>query len=237
MTAGTDGMLSSQHTRTNEQVSRVLFRQILRGEIAVGAKLPTERRLAQAFQVNRATVREALRYLENLELIAVRQGDGAYVRNYLESGNLEIAKALVRVDATARREVLTALLEVRRTHTPQAAYTAALRRTSEHLRQLEQAALHRPDLAVIERDQQVHHIIALASGNILNVLLNNFFKDCFYDTGALYFRTARHRRRSERFHRDIYAAIADQNAGQAREIVHEVLRYAEKALLKEIAAR
>jgi GntR family transcriptional repressor for pyruvate dehydrogenase complex len=228
---------ASQRARTNERISRVLFRQILRGEIAVGEKLPTERRLAQTFQVNRATVREALRYLENLELVAVRQGDGAYVRNYLESGSLEIARTLVRVDTDARREVLTALLEFRRTHTPQAAYTAARRRTPEHLRQLEGVALQRPDLAIIERDRQVHHLIALASGNIINVLLNNFFKDCFYDFGALFFKTDRHCRRSEKFHRDIYTAIADRKAGQARAIVHDVLQYAEKAVLKEIAVR
>lgn len=88
----------SRRPRTHERVIQVLLQRIFRGKIAVGDKLATERTLAQEFQVNRATVREALRYLENLELIAIRQGDGAHVRNFRESGNLEIAKALMQVE-------------------------------------------------------------------------------------------------------------------------------------------
>nr|MBL0716303.1 FadR family transcriptional regulator [Desulfobacterales bacterium] len=76
--------------------------------------------------------------------------------------------------------------------------------------------------------------IGLASGNILHVLMINFFEAFFYYFGNLYFGNARHRRHSEKFHRDIYDAIAKQDAGQAREIMHAVLRYAEQALFVEI---
>jgi DNA-binding FadR family transcriptional regulator len=222
---------SEPRARTHEQIFRTLFQRIIQGELAVGSRLPTERGLAQTFAVNRATVREALRHLENLELVAVRQGDGAYVRDYLESGNLEVAKLLMRVNAHTRREVMAALLEIRRVHLPEVAYAAALRRTPAHLRQLERACRHDPAQPLIERDRQVHQIIARASGNILHVLLTNYFKDCFYDFGAAYFNEARHCRRSERFHREICAAVADQNAGHAREIMRAVLEYAETVVL------
>ncbi|MDJ0809349.1 MAG: FadR/GntR family transcriptional regulator [Desulfobacterales bacterium] len=227
----------ARRTRIHEQITRKLLRQIIRGELAVGAKLPTERTLARTFAVNRATVREALRYLENLELVAVRQGDGAYVRSFLESGNLQIAKDLIQVDRAMRQEVLTALMEVRRNNLPAVAYAAALRRSPAQLQQLEKAALHSPDQTVMARDQQVHRIIARASGNILNVLLINFCEDFFDAFGDLYFGSARHCRRSEAFHRDICEAIAQQNAGHARDIMRDVLQYAETAVGAAVAGR
>ncbi len=230
VTSRSNREIHAKRPRIHERVSRVLLRQIFRGEMAVGGKLPTERALARTYEVNRATVREALRYLENLELVTIRQGDGAYVRNFLESGNLQIAKDMIQIDKDMRRAVLTALMEVRRNNLPEVAYAAALRRTPEHLQQLEEAALHSPDQAVMKRDQEVHRIIARASGNILNVLLVNFFEDFFYAFGDLYFDNARHCRRSERFHREIYAAIAQQNAGHARDIMRDVLQYAETAV-------
>jgi len=237
MTANSNHHAPEKRARMHERVSRVLLQRIIRGTLPVGSKLSTERALAAEFQVNRATVREALRYLENLELIAIRQGDGAYVQSFLESGNLEMAKALMHVDETMRREVLSAILEVRRINSPEVAYAAALRRSSVHLKQLEQAALHSPNLPILERDKRVHHIIGLASGNILQILMTNFYEDFFYSFGHLYFGNEKNRHRSQVFHRDIYHAICEQNAGVARDIMQDVLQYAEHAVLEEIESK
>jgi GntR family transcriptional regulator, transcriptional repressor for pyruvate dehydrogenase complex len=234
MTAPSDHRAPAKRARIHERVSRILLKRIIRGEIPIGARLSTERALAAEFQVNRATVREALRYLENLELIAIRQGDGAYVKNFLESGNLETAKAVMHVDDAMRLEVLTAILEVRRINSPAVAYAAALRRSPDHLARLQQVALHSPDLPILERDKNVHHIIGLASGNILQILMTNFYQDFFYDFGHLYFLNDNNIKRSEAFHRDIYHAIRDQNAGMARDIMRDVLQYAEQAIREEI---
>jgi GntR family transcriptional regulator, transcriptional repressor for pyruvate dehydrogenase complex len=46
-------------------VSRELRRMILRGDLKTGEQLPTELQLAQHFGVNRSTVREGIRQLEN----------------------------------------------------------------------------------------------------------------------------------------------------------------------------
>ena len=216
-------------------MTRALLGDLFRGTIAPGEKLPTERAMAETFAVNRATVREALRYLEHLDLIAVRQGDGAYAKHFLESRNLETAKAMVRVDADLRRAVLTAVLEIRRINSPEVAYAAALKRSPEHLHQLEQIAFQHEDRGMLERDKAVHRIISRASGNILHVLMTNFCQDFFGDFGHLYFARDANCKRSARFHRDIFHAIRDQNAGVAREIMREVLAYAERAVYDALA--
>src|SRR4051794_13190056 len=57
-----------------ELVAGHLRRQIVRGELAEGAALPTEAALMQQFQVSRPTLREAFRVLESESLITVRRG-------------------------------------------------------------------------------------------------------------------------------------------------------------------
>jgi GntR family transcriptional repressor for pyruvate dehydrogenase complex len=230
-------MEAGQHARpvrTHERVSGALLGKLFRGDIAPGEKLPTERTLARDFDVNRATVREALRYLENLELVAIRQGDGAYVKPLLESGNLEIAKAMVRIDPSWRREVLAAIHEIRRINGPEMAYAAALNRSPAHLQHLETLALRPEGSHILERDKRIHRVIAQASGNILLILLTNFCMEFFDDFGDLYFAREANVRRSEQFHRSIYEAIRDQNAGVAREVMRDVLAYAEQAVREEL---
>lgn len=228
-------VVAIRRPRIHEQVIDILLRRLVRGEYPVGGKLPTERAMAAEFGVNRTTVREALRHLENLELITVRQGDGARVKDYRESGNLQTAKALLRVDAVMQREVLTAVLEVRRMVCPEIAYMAALRRTDAHLAQLRRLAWEAPQLAIMERDKQVHRNIGRASGNLIYVLNTNFYEDFFDYAEDLYFADPENARRSERFHREIYTAIEKQNASDAREVMAEVLAYAEKAIYAALA--
>lgn len=65
--------------RIHESVAEQLRDAILDGRFAVGGRLPPERELAAEFEVNRTSVREAIKVLEGLGLVRVRQGDGATV--------------------------------------------------------------------------------------------------------------------------------------------------------------
>ena len=76
-------------------VSRSLERAIANGEPPIGEKLPTERELAENLGVNRSTVREAVGKLESLELVEIRHGSGVFVRDYLESGSLDLLRGLL----------------------------------------------------------------------------------------------------------------------------------------------
>ncbi len=62
-----------------EQILVDLREGILSGRLARGAKLPTEKKLADAYGVSGPTVREAIRGLTTTRLIEVRHGSGAYV--------------------------------------------------------------------------------------------------------------------------------------------------------------
>jgi DNA-binding FadR family transcriptional regulator len=67
--------------RLYERIVETLASEIAEGKYDIGHRLPSERELAQTFNVSRATVREAIIALELDELVDVRMGSGVYVMN------------------------------------------------------------------------------------------------------------------------------------------------------------
>ncbi|HYI29823.1 MAG TPA: FadR/GntR family transcriptional regulator [Bradyrhizobium sp.] len=65
--------------RLSDEVARQLTAAIRSGEFAPGARLPSEKELAERFEVSRMVVREAMSRLKSDELIDTRQGLGAFV--------------------------------------------------------------------------------------------------------------------------------------------------------------
>lgn len=74
-----------QRRRLHEDVAGQLRDAILDGRFRAGQKLPPERELADEFQVNRTSIREAIKVLEGLALVTVRQGDGATVQPLVDA--------------------------------------------------------------------------------------------------------------------------------------------------------
>jgi DNA-binding FadR family transcriptional regulator len=60
-------------------ICRELRGRILSGKLAPGERLPGERELAQRYDTNRNTLREAVRMLEQGRLVSVRHGQGVTV--------------------------------------------------------------------------------------------------------------------------------------------------------------
>lgn len=221
-------------SRLFERVASILLRSIIKGEYPVGVRLPTERSLAQSFGVNRSTIREALKRLESLDVIEIRHGDGVYVKDYLESPSLELIRAMFYLDGELDTDLLMTLLEIRQILVPEMAALAALRRRENHVRDLMRLAYEDTGLSVLERDIQVHRTIAQASGNMLYLVLLNFFNRFFREYGHLYFDIEENARRSEQFHTDIAHSVAEGDADRARQVMRDVLEYARKAVMKVI---
>ena len=104
-------------SRLYERVAAQIADKIAAGEFELGARLPSERELAQAFDVSRPTVREAIFALELDGLVEVRMGSGVYVSARSPRGG-----AAVRIDVGPFE-----LLEARRAFEAEAAALAAQR--------------------------------------------------------------------------------------------------------------
>jgi GntR family transcriptional repressor for pyruvate dehydrogenase complex len=220
--------------RLHEEIVTIIQKQIMNGTILPGTKLPPEREMAETFNVNRTTLREALSKLENLELIEIRHGDGVYAKNFLESGNMDLIKAAVSIDED--NVTLFSVLEARRFVVPGMAYLAAQRRTTADLDELEGVIFHQ-DLTMLERDIKVHQMIARATHNMLCTIFLNFFNQLFREYGYLYFDDERNIEHTRTFHREIFDAIKNQQAEVARRIMGDVLLYAEQAVKAYLAGK
>jgi DNA-binding FadR family transcriptional regulator len=128
------------------------------GEFPIGSRLPTERDLADAYQISRATVREAMVALEMMGVVEMRKGSGIYVASLGTGGE--------------RTETLDVgafeLLEARRSIEAEVAALAALRIDEDALDELDAllVTMTDPDIAVSERaDREFHLVIAAATGN------------------------------------------------------------------------
>ncbi len=156
------------------RVSEEIRDRILRRELAEGEALPTETELARQFQVNRSTVREALRKLESNGLIGRRRGGKRLfvTRPTRETvgGGLSQAFALHRARVV---DVWEALQGVQ----PGIAAAAAQRRGDAALGRLEAAALRFASreggrARAVADVAEFFDALGEASGNPVFVLLN-----------------------------------------------------------------
>lgn len=148
--------------RLYEQIARKLSKAIAAGEYKVGQRLPSERELAQTFEVSRPTVREAIIALELDELVEVRLGSGVYVTNREPPSGHEGAKDIGPFE----------LLEARHAIEGEACALAALRIEAAQLAQLSELVAemrddnrHNEILMSEEADRRFHELIATATQN------------------------------------------------------------------------
>lgn len=86
-----------QNKNNYQYIVEQIKQMILDEELSVGDRLPSERDLAEMYQVSRASVREALKALETLGLLECRHGGGNYIVNNLKeqmSDNLSLVFVL-----------------------------------------------------------------------------------------------------------------------------------------------
>lgn len=176
----------------SNQVFEQLRDGILAGEFKPGEKLPPERELCDIFNVNRSSVREALKRLEQSRLIDIQQGGGSTVLDFNLTAGFDLFPWLVipggRLDPLAVRSVLEFKLAI----CPEIARYAAQRINEPELDRLEQIV---EDIEAcgnndIDRYQELdflfHYEIARASGNLAFILLYNSIRD-LYEHGKSFF--------------------------------------------------
>jgi len=94
------------------QVAGTLEREIRSGALPPGARIPTEKSLAERFGVNRHTVRQAMARLGQLSLIRIEQGRGMFVADsmldYAVGARTRFTENLQTKQKTAERELISA---------------------------------------------------------------------------------------------------------------------------------
>ena len=122
--------------KTSELIAAQLRRQIVRGAVRPGEKLPPETELMGQFGVSRPTIREAFRILETERLIVVRPGSrgGAQVA----APDPTVAARYVGLLLQMQGATINDVYEARMISEPPCARLLAERRTDEDLEKLTQ---------------------------------------------------------------------------------------------------
>jgi GntR family transcriptional repressor for pyruvate dehydrogenase complex len=120
--------------KLSDAIAEQLEGMILDGTFLSGQKLPSERLLAEQFDVSRPSLREAIQKLEARNLLDRKQGGGTFVKKRLSS---IVNDPLIEMIAS-RPETQFDLLEFRHGLEGMSAYYATLRAEPHELEKLQQ---------------------------------------------------------------------------------------------------
>ena len=227
--------------RLSDDIVEQLEGMILEGTLKSGERLPAERALAERFGVSRPSLREAIQKLAAKGLLVSRQGGGNYVVDSLGSTFSDPLLHLLESNPEAQRD----LLEFRQTLEASCAYYAALRATEVDRERLTAAfeALQdcyacADEVSRVEEgaaDARFHLAIAEASHNaVLLHTIRGLFdllkRNVVTNIGGMYQQRTETRDMLINQHRDLYLAIIEGRAEQARDVSTRHLLYVQEVL-------
>jgi DNA-binding FadR family transcriptional regulator len=223
--------------RVAEEIAEQLRSLILNGQYPPGSKLPPERELSKRLRVNRASLREALKKLEHLGLVRIRQGDGTRVQDFMQTGGIELVQHLLPL-AGGRPELIRDLLEFRRIFGRELARLAAARAAKDkegiaRLRGLADRADRTTGAAeLFDLDFDFYVALGVMCGNQVMLLLLNTVRDGVRNFMPLLANLVAPQEHVRKHHRELIAAIERADIAAAGRIADEYLRMG-----AELAAR
>lgn len=222
--------------KISDEVRDALLAMIREGDLNEGDRLPPERDLASRFGVSRTTLRDAIRELELLGYLDVRQGDGTVVRS---PGGEALATPFRRI-LHGRPQLAEDLLQFRRMLEPEVAALAAARATPRDAAALTDALgrqdrLVRSGRRLLEEDVAFHRLIARVAGNTTVLHVLNTLQAMLRDFRA-HMLTGDQPDLALRQHTAIADAIIDGDAARARHAVIDHLEAVERSIVREPGA-
>jgi GntR family transcriptional regulator, transcriptional repressor for pyruvate dehydrogenase complex len=222
--------------RVAEEIVQQLRSLILTGAYAPGDKLPPERQLAAELGVNRASLREALKKLEHLGLVRIRQGDGTRVQDFMQTGGIDLMSHLIPLAQAGHVELLRDVLEFRRIYGREVARMAAQRADAEDIARLEAIAHDAddpelPPTEVLRLDFEFYVALTQASKNRAFSLLINTVRQAVLSFAPFFAHVHASTDVVRRHHRALIRAIAKHNSDQAAKIADTYLARGAEHLL------
>lgn len=224
-----------ERQRITDEIVDQLRSLILAGHYPPGSRLPAERELARSLGVNRSSLREALKKLEHMGLLSIRQGDGTRVTNFMETAGVELIQHLIPLADSNYPRIIGDALEFRLFYGREVARLAAARRTDEDLAKLRAiAARCDPDaelLALLEPAFEFYVALASAAKNSVMGLLINSARNALRTHGPVLAPLLVSAAEVDRHQRAVIAALEARDAAAACAEVETYLGRANEHLI------
>lgn len=214
--AGPDGAI--QNSRSYELVARAIEQQILDNHIAPGDVLPAETTLAAQLGVNRSTLREALRTLEQNGLVVREPGRKKLRISAPRPKDIahRISSSMI-IQQVTFQELYEGMLALE----PACAAAAATRISDDHLAALEEnlaqtRAASESGANLAHLDAEFHRLVASAGQNRVLELAREPLGQLFYPAFEQVMSRLNVANRLLVAHTRIFEAIATRDAATAR---------------------
>ena len=221
-----------QKSRLYEEIVQQIQTLIEEGRLKYGDQLPPERDLAGIFQVSRHSVREAIRILEEKQVLRSRPGSGTYVILEDEPSVVDfLAKAIHQ-----EKDKLLELFQFRRMIEPQIARLAAENATQEEIGELERILkLQEEEIedtdASIELDVEFHLALARGTKNAVVAHIIEMINGIISQSRSRFSQSPLRRRLSIQGHARVVSAIRRGEPDLARSAMDEHLASIEEVVV------
>lgn len=216
--------------------------RIFEGQLAAGDRLPAERELAVELGVNRNALREALKRLEQLRLVAIHPGGSTRVLDYRQASGLDVlALLLFSKRGTLRVHAARSLVELRTALGPELAGRAAQRKGPAMRDELGRAlaafkATPLRELAARQRRSlELWRVIVSATDNLAYQLAFNTMEQAWSTIQDLVAPALRAELAHQRGYDRMVAAITRGEAVPARRAAQRLVELGEAGLLEALA--
>ncbi|MSP63880.1 MAG: FadR family transcriptional regulator [Myxococcales bacterium] len=222
--------------RVAEEIVGQLRGLILKGSYVPGQKLPPERRLAEELGVNRASLREAIKSLEQMGLVKTRQGDGTRVLDFMQTAGVELVSHLIPGDGTPNVDVIADVLEFRRLFGREAARLAAERGSDEDLRRIEAVVERAANPAIdaeeiLKLDFEFYVALTQAGKNRVLQLLINTIRAAVVNYSAFFVSFNPPPQVVRKHQKDLLRALQARDGEKAAQVAEAFLRRGAEQLL------
>jgi GntR family transcriptional regulator, transcriptional repressor for pyruvate dehydrogenase complex len=213
-----------QSVKVFERVAEQIEKRILDGELRVGDRIPTERHLAEQFQVSRTAVREAMKILAQKGLVDMRPGRGTIVVDGARAA-MENSIGMFMKMQIGEAGISANLVEVRAILEPEIAALAAARATEKEIAAMQEAICVMDESlqdanAFIEADNSFHEALAQATQNALILTLLNSIVNLLSEQRKHIFNVEGGPQRGQMHHRRIIEYIIRHDPTAARNAMH-----------------
>ncbi len=210
---------------------------ILSGHFPIGEKIPPERDLARQLGISRPVVHEGLVDLVAKGLVSMKPRKGTTVNDYRKEGSLALLTTLFEFgDGMVSKSLLESLLDMRVLFEMETIKLAALQCSEKHLEEFTQLIFqekntdHNDTKRIVELDFMFHHLVAMASGNIIYPLLLNSLYKFYTNLTSRFFSDPAMVPTVFDFHEDLVNALIKKDEKKAVKIMGKLLSHGEKYL-------
>lgn len=203
----------------SDQIVRQIKAMIESELIKPGERLPSERELAQLLNVSRLPLREALKSLQQINVLEVRQ-NGYFIRGLESSNLLDFFN-----DAVDNHNLLAELKEARSVLELGSVELACMHRTEEDIQKMEDS-LRKMDMVIMTGSKDVmvfsmefHNNIVAASGNRLFIAIMACMSSVLYEGRKKSMEIDNRYSLAVEEHRKILQAIIERDAETAKKLM------------------